>query len=100
MLKWLLEHQRQRTLGILMGLLCGAVFGLYPFQHGIAPQVGDTIKGQVLTEVTLPDVEREDWATAYFQPSGRHLGGALLLIGLGLGVTEGIRRLGNTEPQE
>jgi putative membrane protein len=31
-LKWLLENQKQPTMGVLLGLLLGSVLGLYPFK--------------------------------------------------------------------
>ncbi len=45
LVKWLLEHHRQLTLGLLMGLVLGAVFGLWPFQHILEPVVGETVNG-------------------------------------------------------
>ncbi len=39
LLKWLFNHHRQMTLGILVGLLLGSVVGLWPFQEGIPPEI-------------------------------------------------------------
>jgi putative membrane protein len=36
LLKWLLAHEAQPTLGVLLGLLVGSVLGIYPFQESVA----------------------------------------------------------------
>lgn len=103
-LRWLLDRYRSATLGVLLGLLVGAVVGLYPFQAGVEPQVGDVVKGRVQTEETLAELDAEDWPTAVFTPSAGQIGGSLGLILLGLGITLGIRRLSanddSSEPQK
>jgi putative membrane protein len=96
-LKRLLERQRQLTLGVLLGLLVGAVVGLYPFQQGVRPSVGDVVKGQALTALTLAELDEEDWPTEVFAPAPTQLGGSGGLILLGLGLTLGIRRLSNQQ---
>ena len=45
LMRMLLARFEKATLGVLLGLLLGAVLGLWPFQHGVQPQVGDVIKG-------------------------------------------------------
>lgn len=50
-LKWLLTRYEKATLGVLMGLLIGAVAGLWPFQEGVKPQPGDRLKNQTVVEV-------------------------------------------------
>ncbi|NCG19477.1 MAG: DUF368 domain-containing protein [Rhodobacterales bacterium] len=93
-LKWLLDRHRSSTLGVLLGLLVGAVVGLYPFQAGVRPVVGDIVKGQVLTEASLVELDLEDWPAQVFTPTPGHMGGSGGLILLGLGITVGIRKLG------
>ena len=68
-LKVLLARFEKPTLGVLLGLLVGAVIGLWPFQEGVRPNVGDMIKGQVLTEATLAELDPEDWPTRTFSPA-------------------------------
>ena len=46
-LKWLLARFEKATLGALLGLLFGAVVGLWPFQEGVPPEVGDVVKGRL-----------------------------------------------------
>lgn len=49
LLRFMLERFRQPTLGVLLGLLLGAVVGLWPFQQGVPPVPGDVVKGQPVT---------------------------------------------------
>ena len=91
-LRFLLDRFREATLGMLLGLLVGAVAGLWPFQHGVPPEVGSSWRGQVVTEVALAELEAEDYPTRMFTPSPLQVGGALALVALGLGLTLGIAR--------
>ena len=94
LLRVLLDRYRKPTLGVLLGLLLGAVIGLWPFQQGVKPEVGYVVKGQVLTEELLKKLEPEDYPTQYFEPDGVQVGGAVLLLLAGFGVTTVISRLG------
>ena len=119
LLKWLLERFEKATLGVLLGLLLGAVVGLWPFQGSVDPLEGDTIKTQVVTyavptvwEDGEPEpteatwifaesgeaVDAEDLPTAFFKPSAGQIGGAAGLILVGLGVTLLVDRLGREKP--
>jgi len=97
-LKWLLARYEQVTLGVLLGLLVGAVVGLWPFQRGERPAVGDVVKGRVLTEATLAELPAKDYPTRTFDPSGGQVGMALGLIVLGFFATLGVARFGR-DPQ-
>ena len=94
LLKWLLEKHREPTLGALLGLLLGSTIGLWPFQVGVAPEIGDIIKGQEVTAETIAEIDKEDWKTEFFTPSAVQAGGAIGLVLLGLGVTMGVSMLG------
>lgn len=96
LVRWLLEHHRTATLGALMGLVLGAGVGLWPFQAGAPPQIGDLVQGQVVTPETLPRIAAEDWPMQFFSPSGGQIGAALGLIVIGVGATLGLDRL-NTQ---
>lgn len=115
LLRWLLAKFEKATLGVLLGLLLGAVVGLWPFQATIEPEVGMTIKGQtvVLGQVGDPDValttgyvyqgsgeaiDAEDLPTDFFKPSPTQIGSAAGLIVLGLAVTLLVDRLGREKP--
>ena len=65
LLRWLLDRFRQATLGALLGLLLGAVAGLWPFQQPVEPPPGSIVRGQVVTEAPLP---------ASTRPTGRSRG--------------------------
>jgi len=99
LLQWLLLRFRKATLGVLLGLLIGSTVGLWPFQEGVAPEVGDTIKGSVVTAESIKDIDPEDWKTKFFTPSGAQVGGSLLLIAIGFGVTMGIAAVGGDKPK-
>lgn len=101
-LKWLLARHREATLGALLGLLVGAVVGLWPFQQGVAPAPGDSLKGQTVAisdsgQLHLAQsgrlVEPDDYPTAYFTPSGSQIGGSLGLILAGFAVTALVARM-------
>lgn len=98
-LQWLLKHHKKPTLGVLLGLLVGSTAGLWPFQEGVAPQVGDRIKGQVVTQEMLPDIDEEDWKIRYFRPSAIQVGGSLAMILVGLGITLSVARIGAEKEQ-
>ena len=66
LLKWLLVRFERPTLGVLLGLLLGAVVGLYPFVVGVKPEAGAAVKGQT--------VHLDTAGEPYLMPSGRMLG--------------------------
>jgi putative membrane protein len=93
-LKWLLERYRKPTLGVLLGLLFGAVPGLWPFQQAVPPKPGGIIKGVPVTASNVDSFERDDWPTARFPPRSSQVGGALALVIAGFAVTQAIGHLG------
>lgn len=93
-IKWLLAKYEMATLGALLGLLVGAVIGLWPFQRAVKPQVGDVFKGRVLTPETLEALSPSDWPNAFFTPSAGQVAGALALIVLGFLATHAVARFG------
>lgn len=119
LLRWLLKRFEQATLGVLLGLLLGAVVGLWPFQQAAEIQEGQVVKGQAVTFAlptptedlsepleptwvfvgSLEPVEAEDLPTAFFSPSPAQIGGAVGLVLLGLGTTLLIDRLGREKPR-
>ena len=94
LLKLALDRFPKPTLGGLLGLLFGAVVGLWPFAEGVAPKPGDVIKGRTLTAETLADVDPEDWKLERFAPTATQGGSALALIALGFLATRMIDRVG------
>ncbi len=98
LLRWVLHHYERLTLGVLLGLIMAAPAGLYPFREGVMPQVGDTIKGELVTEENLAEMQAADsakgWSQESFKPTTMQVVGAQLLIIGGFAVTIGIARLG------
>ncbi len=100
LLRWTLEKFPKPTLGLLLGLLVGAVVGLWPFQEGVPPDTGDTFKGRVLTEADLDEIEEEDWRVERFDPTGGQIGLSIALVFAGLGATLLIDRVGSNDEDE
>jgi len=98
LLQWLLRRYEKATLGALLGLLFGAVVGLWPFQEPAPPTPGQTIKGQIVSDENLADFDRDDWRIVSFEPSGREMASAAGLIALGFGATVLIGQLGRRDP--
>jgi putative membrane protein len=100
LIKIVLERYEQPTLGVLMGLLVGAVLGLWPFQEGVAPRVGKMFKGQILTVERLAELGPDKYPTAFFAPTFTDVMMALGLVGAGYMMTTLIAHIGgaNSEP--
>ena len=94
LLRVVLEKYEQPTLGLLMGLLVGAVFGLWPFQEGVPPKVGEMFKGQVLTSERLAELTPDKYPTELYTPGFADIMMALGLVGLGYLITTLVARIG------
>jgi len=97
LLQWLLKRYAKATLGALLGLLFGAVVGLWPFQEPSPPAPGETLKGRIVTEENLADFERDDWQLVSFEPSSREMAATAGLVAAGFGATLLIGRLGRPD---
>jgi hypothetical protein len=97
LIRWLLANFAKPTLGVLLGLLLGAVVGLWPFQEPVAPKVGEIVQGQVVTPLTVNSIDLEDWRVETFQPTAGDVASSLALIALGLGATLAISRIGRED---
>lgn len=101
-LKWVMHRYERPTLGVLLGLLLAAPAGLYPFRAGVPPEIGDTVKGQAVTEANIEDLRSpenaKDWDQRAYKPGAAQVAGATGLILLGFGATVGISRLGRERP--
>ena len=100
LLKFLLNRYRKATLGFLLGLLIGSVAGLWPFRVGEMPNVGDIVKGEMVTAESLPEIDQEDWPTKTFQPNATQIGSSLGLVAIGLVITIGVSLIGGKEDDE
>ncbi|MDH3624445.1 MAG: DUF368 domain-containing protein [Myxococcales bacterium] len=98
--KLVLQRYEQPTLGVLMGLLVGAVFGLWPFQEGVAPEVGEVFKGEVLTVERLAELAPDKYPTVFYAPSFSEVMTALGLVGLGYLLTTLVARIGGATPRQ
>ena len=102
LVKFVLNRFPAPTLGLLLGLLLGAVAGLWPFQHGVEPEVGALLKGQTIVETdgllvydqTGVPVEPKDYPREFFGPSPAQVGGATGLMVAGFVITATIARIG------
>ena len=100
LVRFMLKRFEGFTLGVLMGLLLGSVLGLWPFQQGVEPAIGSTLKGEVVTEQSLQTIAREDWPLAFFAPTVMQVVWAVVLVGIGLAITLGIAAVGNRLKQD
>jgi putative membrane protein len=94
LMRFFLARYEKATLGFLMGLLLGAVLGLWPFQQTVPPDPGDVIRGQVMTVETIATLDPKYYPMERFPPSGGQLAGAAGLVALGWLVTYGVALVG------
>jgi len=101
----LLGRFEQATLGVLLGLVLGSVLGLWPFQQGVPPVPGEVVKGVVVTEEAIEEIDPEDWRTERFTPTTGQIAGSLALAAAGFAFTQTVgllgrerRRPGEAEP--
>lgn len=103
LIKLLLERFQRPTLGVLLGLLLGAVIGLWPFVRPVEPMPGTLLdRGTVVAfddtlvfaETGRP-VEAKYWPLERFAPTAGQVGWALALLAAGLLTSIGISHLGS-----
>ncbi|MGB5220731.1 MAG: DUF368 domain-containing protein, partial [Polyangiales bacterium] len=99
LLRTVLERYEQPTLGVLMGLLVGAVFGLWPFQEGVRPKVGEMFKGELLTAERLAELTPDKFPTEIYTPTFSGVMMAVGLVGLGYMITTLVARVGGAGPK-
>lgn len=95
LMRRLLANYRQATLGFLLGLLFGAIFGLWPFTTPTAPEVGDVVRGvEVTTSDMVKAIDPQYYRRVPFIPSVWQVGVGATLALTGFGVSWGISRAG------
>lgn len=99
-LRWLLDRYEKPTLGALLGLLLGAVVGLYPFQAPVPPEPGFVHRGLVVPEAELANVPVEDWPLERYAPQPADLVGTTAALLGGLALTLAIARIGRDPSDE
>ncbi len=94
-IKILLERYERATLAFLLGLLIGAVLGLWPFAEAVEPAIGDVLKGVELTTAEMvAEVARGDWPTRRFVPTVLQVAASVGLAGAGFVISLAVSRLG------
>ena len=97
LVKFLLAKYERATLGVLLGLLLGAVIGLWPFKEAIPPDIGDTIKGVLLeTQAVVDDIAPKDWRTERFHPTILQGCGSVGIIVIGFVISSIIAHFGDS----
>ena len=99
LMRWLMARFEKPTLGVLLGLLLGAVLGLWPFQHGVRPEPGAAVKGRVMTEELIAALDPKDYPLERFAPEAVQIGSSVLLVGVGLLITQGVSFVGRTREE-
>ncbi len=95
LVRLLLATRRRATLGFLLGLLLGAVIGLWPFTEPVRPRVGDIVRGQaILSPAMVEKIAPADYRRERTLPSAGQAGGAALLVLAGFGASWSVSRLG------
>ncbi|MFP6655368.1 MAG: DUF368 domain-containing protein [Myxococcota bacterium] len=82
-LRWLLARYEKATLGVLLGLLLGAVVGLYPFQRPVP------------MDSALPGRPQQGRSIERFEPSASELSASAVTLLAGLLLTYGVSRVGS-----
>ena len=99
-IKILLERYERATLAFLLGLLIGAVLGLWPFAEAVEPAIGDVLKGVELTTAEMvAEVARQDWPTRRFVPTVLQVAASVGLAGAGFVISMAVARLGRNSHQ-
>ncbi len=93
-LRWLLERFEKPTLGSLLGLLLGAVIGLYPFQQPVPPGIGFEVHGRVVPHSERSNLPKEDWPLERYSPAIGELAAAGGAMAGGLFLTLALSRFG------
>jgi putative membrane protein len=98
LMTWVLKQYPHGTHGVLLGLLIGAVFGLWPFMAAHAPEVGDIIRGSAVTQamVDAASIKPKYWPLEAFSPATGQILAAIGLVMVGFAASAAIGQLGKT----
>ena len=93
-IRWLLSRFRQEVLGALLGLLLGAVLGLWPFRVAEPPPPGGLFKGTLIESTAAAlEVPKKHWPLKAFTPTAQQAVTSLGLAAAGFLICWGIGRL-------
>jgi uncharacterized membrane protein len=101
-MKWALGKYPHVTYGVLLGILAGAMVGLYPFAKYRQPVMGDVVAGQTVTEANIAKLmdEKEKWPLDFFTPTPGQIAGSLGLLLVGIAAGWAIAKLEGATEQE
>jgi hypothetical protein len=99
-MRWAFAKHRGLIAGILLGVLVGAVGGLWPFREGVPPVPGDVIRGIVVTDENKASFDPEDYRMAFFTPSPTQIAASVGLVLLGIAIAYGMSKLDPEERNE
>jgi len=97
LLRWLFVNHRQVVAGVLLGVVVGAIGGLWPFRVGVVPQVGEVVKGVTATVENLTLIDPSDYRMVFFTPSSTQLAASLALVLLGIALAYAMSHI---DPEE
>lgn len=83
LLRWLFAHYQKVTAGVLLGIVVGAVGGLWPFRQSVEPAIGSVVRGVEVTASSVASIPKEHWPVAFFTPTLMQVGASLGLVALG-----------------
>jgi putative membrane protein len=97
LIRWLLVRAHSWTMGLLLGLLIGALLGLWPFRVAVPPPVGSVVRGVEVTSVEQSEaIKPKYWPTEGFTPTAEHVGQAMGLVLIGALLSGSIGLLGGS----
>lgn len=99
LIRLLLERHRRPTLGLLLGLVLGAVVGLWPFQQGVPPRPGAVVRGRIVTADNAGQFDPKYYPLEHFTPGAGQVVAAVGLIAAGFLLTQGIALVGGSESE-
>lgn len=82
-LRHLMARYPKFIFGVLLGIIVGALIGLWPFGRYVPPEIGELVKGVIITEANRATIPMDDWRVAFYAPTLTEVGIALALIAAG-----------------
>lgn len=84
LLKMLFQKYAKPTFGLLLGVLCGAFIGLYPFARYVPIEVGQQLPKGLVTPENIGEFDADDGLLQFFVPTPMEAAAAvgLLLAGV------------------
>lgn len=94
-IRWLLARFPKEVLGALLGLLIGAVLGLWPFRVAEPPAPGSWYRGALIESTAAAmDIPKRHWPMKAFTPTPGQVIGSIGLVMVGFSLCWSIGRLG------